>query len=351
MLTRRAASHRRCCQLFLLTLMVALTGCSRQSPDETPESTAAPAAAASGKTAGPDGIPDAGGKEEPGGPVVEAAPGTPEHEVHAALDGATWLLKTGDYRGYYEKYAPEDEYEILKTDTRLFDFVLESMKTEPERVEYIINLIDKARRLQPQIDESGTRAEFYVGDPQIKDGGEAVAAGAYEVELTETIIAGLGGDLPSAIDEALALLEAGELRQFIDGMFPVGMLRHPDSEQMRQQIVARLKANPAPVEQMIADFKAIKSITPAMEDSGKVAVYELPGPAADGENASGGPPSRTIRFQQVDTFWRLADHSRPAHDELIRQSSLPTPAEEKKPLLVMLRVDKAWRIHRYSSGR
>ena len=325
--------------LFSLALILGATsGCGGE--EET----------GSGKSGGTRG--QTGGEDE----APEAKPGTPEAAVYAALDDAVARLKKGDIHGFIEFYIPLDELTRIRRKPDGIDKMAEEFAGEPEQLNWLIKVLERARKGKPEFNESGVTATIVHPVPKKEEAPAEEATPSNVIKepvLTKAAITGYGSDLGQVLNSAMAALNEGDTDAFVAKMFPASELRHPDAAARLAKLQARLKANPQMVEQMKTDLALASELSPKMEDGGKTAVFEIAGGEAPYGRGTIPLPDRTFKFQLVEGSWRLFDNSTAIRKEIARQSALKPPAissyqgSSDKPdgeFITLERLGDQWRL-------
>lgn len=258
----------------------------------------------------------------------EAKPGTPEAAVYSALDDAVARLKKGDIHGFIEFYIPLNELTRIRRKPDGIDKMAEEFAGEPEQLNWLIKVLERARKGKPEFNESGVIATIVLPVPKKEEVPEEETPSNVikEPVLTKAAITGYGSDLGQVLNSAMAALNEGDTDGFVAKMFPASELRHPDATARLAKLQTRLKANPQMLEQMKTDLALASELSPKMEDGGKTAIFEIAGGEAPYGRGTIPLPDRTFKFQLVEGSWRLYDNSTGIRKEIARQSALKPPA-------------------------
>lgn len=284
-----------------------------------------------------------------------AKPGTPEAAVYAALDDAGARLTKGDIHGFIDFYFPLTELTRVRQKPNGIDAMAEEMAAEPKQLNWLIDVLARARKGKPEFSESGFIATIVLPVPKKKEVPDEPAPSNIikEPVLTNAAITGYGGDLGQVMNSAMAALNEGDTDAFVSKMFPASELRHPNASARLATLQARLKANPQMIQQMKTDLALASELSPKMEDGGKTAVFEIAGGEAPYGRGTVSLPDRTFKFQLVEGSWRLYDNSTVIRKEIARQSALKPPpvsdfqtgSEEREGDYITLeRLGDQWRL-------
>lgn len=273
-------------------------------------------------------------------------------EVYAAIDVALGRLELGDFRGFFEDFAPVGDLNVIREQGR-FDEVVEAMKKNKAFLDFLKSRLKEARQVPPKF-ESETRAVLTIAPPAEPATSEpAPPKGLPDPVTTNVSLKGFGNDLKTVLTRSVQSLERGELREFVEHMFPAGELRRPDANERLDVVLQRLEANPSIVQQMIDDLKAVQGLTPTYEDGRKVAVFVVAGRRVKNRMLSYQVPDRTFKFQSVEGAWRLYDNTTDLRNQVVAisrmepiESNIPARGNRQfgPPTVIMEKVDGNWRI-------
>ncbi|GEM_PF-2551564 len=286
-----------------------------------------------------------GASEEAEDPPKGARPATPKDEVYSAIDDAIRRLQAKDYPGFIKYYLQVDVIRELR-DKSAMDQFLAQINADPGSFARVTELLKKARKSTPEFNETSTEATLRIIETLDDGKPAAVANEPTPPKTTGVRLVGFGSDLDAVIGKAVVALEKGDVELFVANMFPAGELRHPDAKKRRAQVVARMKANPAPIQQMIADLKAVKGKKPTMEAEGSVASFQLEGGMIVNGQYKVKLPTRTLKLQKVENSWRLYDNTTPIRNEVAKQVTLPLPkfTPQGGRFVKLEKIGDDWRI-------
>ena len=287
--------------------------------------------------------PTVAASEEAEDPPEEPRPATPKEEVYSAIDDALRRLRAKDYTGFVKYFMPVGVIRKLRDMGAMEQFVAR-IEREPESFGRFTDLLTKARKATPEFNKTSTEATLRIVEKP--DEGKS-ANGVAEPKTTGVKLTGFGADLDVAVGKALAALAKGDIELFVTNMFPAGELRHPDADKRLAFVVRRMKANPAPIQQMIADLKAITGQPPVLTDAGSVASFRLEGDEITAGRREVKLPTRTFKFQKVENSWRLYDNTTAIRKEVAKQVKLPLPefTPEGGAFVTLEKIGDVWRIH------
>jgi hypothetical protein len=145
---------------------------------------------------------------------------------------------------------------------------------------------------------------------------------------------GYPGDVQAAIAGAIASLEAGDHRKFVENMFPRSELSITANAEQMQALETRLKEHPEMAKQMLADLKMLQTLTPTFDGDKTLATFQL---------HPGTKQERTVQFEKAGT-WRMANTAKQIRADVYKQSQQP-PIGIKKTLEVeWVRIRDHWRL-------
>ncbi|MBT6157421.1 MAG: hypothetical protein HOL01_09680 [Planctomycetaceae bacterium] len=289
--------------------------------------------------------PIVGASEEVEDPPKVSRPVTPKDEVYTAIDDAIRRLQVKDYPGFIKYYLQVDVIRELRSKSAMSGF-LSRIKQDPASFNRVTELLKRARKATPEFNDTFTEVTLRIIEKPVDGKPAAVASEGTAPKTTNVKLAGFGSDLDVAIGKAVAALEKGDVELFVTNMFPAGELRHPDAKKRRALVVGRMKANPAPVQQMIADLKAIKGKTPTMEAKGSVASFQLEGGMIVNGQYKVKLPTRTFKLQKAENSWRLYDRTTAIRKEVAMQVTLPLPkfTPQGGKFVKLEKIGDSWRI-------
>ena len=169
---------------------------------------------------------------------------------------------------------------------------------------------------------------------------------------------GYGSRLTTVISSALGAVVKGDIKNLVANMFPASELRRPDADKRLARLVARFKNNKVVIRQMYDDLKDALHGKPTYEDSGNVAVFQIPARTVRVGRSTAKVPARMIKFQKVENSWRFYDHSARIRSEIARQLTLkPTVARSSSgraiPVGRYVSLEKfgsSWRLGKMSKN-
>jgi hypothetical protein len=262
----------------------------------------------------------------------------PAEQLKADVDDGIALLEKGDVVEFFERYAPLDALERMRREGRLEEISAE----EKESIKgFFLPVLQSLKEGEIQfLDDDKSKAaikpkaipeepeELSTPDLDLADPAEQEVP-AYE---------GFPGDVQEAIKQAASALEAGDHEKFVENFFPSTELALATSAEGKEMLSTRLKEHPEMKERMIADLKALASLTPEVDAGETTATFQL-NPKT--------PESRTIRFEKQGT-WRLADGAKAIRTEMHKQSQQmlkPFKAETpREGTAEWIRIRDHWRI-------
>lgn len=289
--------------------------------------------------------PTVGASEEAEDSPKEPRQATPKEEVYSAIDDAIRRLQSKDYPGFIKYYLQVDVIRELR-DKSAMDQFLAQIKDNPGSFGRVTELLTRARKSTPEFNETLTEATLRIIEKPDDGKPTEIANDVTAPKTTDVKLAGFGSDLDAAIGKAVAALEKGDVELFVANMFPAGELRHPDANKRRALVVGRMKANPAPIQQMIADLKSIKGKTPTLTAEGRVASFQLEGGMIVNGQYNTKLPTRTLKFQKVENSWRLYDNTTAIRKEVAMQVTLPLPkfTPQGGTFVKLEKIGDEWRI-------
>lgn len=327
----------RLCMLFLAVFALGLPGCGDSEPEDTaaksPEQETQPIPPEESRTKTKEPTKETQVAEPPAS--EQRAANTPESQLRADLEEAISLLEEGDVATFIEYYMPLDVVERIRSQSLTIQEVVQKNNTDGAfQQEFLPKLRsmqkggivflnkDKSRaRLQREkAAEDLTPPELDVRDPTTE-----------KIPVTD----GFPGDIHEAIGGAIAALEAQEYRKFAENMFPPSELSLTTSDDTLQGLMLRLEEHPQMVEQMLADLKALKELTPQTDKQNLTATFEL---------HQGTKHARTVRFEKFQT-WRFANTAKEVRSEIYQQAQQPlSPTTESQPYTEWIRIRDHWRL-------
>lgn len=325
---------------LVLVLSGLLAGCgtgdSKKSPAEPNPSQAKKTADPA--PANPETEPGKSKEKSPagkGGSSSENRPGNeaPQAQLQADLDDAISLLENGELAQFLERYMPLKYLE----DIREFSTVEQAAKNMKVGGAFEKQWLEKLRAMKKAeidfLDEEQSKARLIADvSPEDTDRPEFSLKNPAEENVPKT--EGFSGDLQEAIGKAIAALEAGDHRKFVENMFPESELYLTTSDEAMQAISQRLKEHPKMVEQMVADLKALQKLTPKYDAKQTLATFQL---NPDTKQA------RTIQFEKAGT-WRMADSAKKIRAEVYKQSQQPPIGVKSTLETEWVRIRDHWRL-------
>lgn len=272
---------------------------------------------------------------------------TPEAQVRAALADAIKRLDNGDTRGFLEYYFPTEQLRQLRQ-ANAVEQTAEALKVQPQILDGIRNRLKKAAKGTPKFDRTQSVAEFLLA-PDKEEETPAKPAEPKEPPVTNVKLTGFGNDLATVLRKAEETLDKEDAEGFVKNLFPAGELRHPEADSRRAALTQRLKDNPKLLQQMLADFKAIRKLEPTFSDEKTTAEFRIPGTKIEiTKTQSVTTPERLFKLQLVEGSWRLPDNTSPARKAVAKNLSNPLGAggqfaavEEK---ITFERFGDQWRL-------
>lgn len=269
------------------------------------------------------------------GQATSAGKSTPansrEPDVMRDLDDAIRLIEKNEFQAFLERFAP---VEILRK-LRQQDLVERAAGVMNEQAQTKLRLLivlNALKKQTPRFDKSRGLATIDF-DPLANNVPELQA----DLHLPDTSglkLTGLGSDHARVIDEAIRLLESGDIATFVERLFPAAEVARLRDDAQRQVLHQQFKSHPEISRSMIADFKRMQSVQPELDDQGQTALFRLA--------AGQGQPARTIKLQKIKGDWRLFDDSPRVAQELLRQSQLK-PRSNVTPVQLEL-IGGNWRF-------
>jgi hypothetical protein len=260
-----------------------------------------------------------------------------EHRaVKAAVSRAAQLLKDQKHEEFIEEYFPVDRLRAARAadPTNGVQRVAQSMQAAPQRVQKLIELLERCESLQPSVDRPRGEAVFVLAPVLAAEDGEEPSA---QNTAAGSPANGLGDDLSEVLKQAAELLRRKAHADFVTSMFPVKEL---DRIQLREggmdEILLVLEQQPQMVQAMLQDLEELQTLDPAKSEADLIE-FELPPPVKS-------EPPRIVRFQLVGGNWRCFDNSSQMRAQ-IRQYAAgaagPAPGETTIP---WERIGQDWRL-------
>lgn len=151
-------------------------------------------------------------------------------------------------------------------------------------------------------------------------------------------VSGLGSDLPTMLTKAAGLLEADNVKEFIQNVYPLAELAQLSEEDALERMMFRVTSNPDMKSAMIKDLKDCAAAE--QEISGTEASVVLP-PLVPGDR------DRVVKFQLVDGNWRFFDgrqQTRARYRKLVA-ADVPSVTQPARSGVIMLtRQGQDWRL-------
>ncbi len=326
--------------LLSLCLLCILAGCGGPNPGPSPDPEPPAKTAAEPKPNPPPKKPakkteqkTPAAKEEKPAPDKRPVSNDPKKQLEADLDDAIALLEKGDLATFMERYMPLKELQNI----RQFSTVEKMAKNIKVGGVFEKEWLDKLRAMK--------KAEIEFQDAE-KSKATIVAEtssseeASHDFHLTDPAeekiphFEGFPGDVQAAIEKAIAALEAGEHRKFVENMFPESELRITKSDEEMQALEARLKEHPQMVKGMIADLKALQKLKPKLDAGQTMASFEL---------NPGTRQARTIRFEKAGT-WRMANTAEKMRQLAYKQSRQVPIGIKKTSTTRWERIRDHWRL-------
>lgn len=257
-----------------------------------------------------------------------------EPDLGADLDNAMKIIEQGDFRTFFERYAPVEVLRRLRQQD-LLDQAAGILSKQPQTSQQLLAILKALRKQTPTFDKS--RGLATIQFDSAANGVETVP-GELHLPMTDDVkLAGLGGDLKKVLAEATRLLAAGEVQTFVERMFPASEVARLQEPGAIQDLVTQIKGatdtarppfsppafpgqpqgqeTPSVLQTLQADFQLLQNLTPTTElkDKVQVATYRIESP---------NQPVRVIKFQKIGADWRLFDDAGRVTAELTRQSKL-----------------------------
>ena len=252
--------------------------------------------------------------------AVATGQGTPKPKPTAAavqkpelakdLEAAIQLIERNDFQTFIEQYCPVDMLRKLRQQD-LVERAATVMANQPKTKPQLLAMLKALKEQSPAFDRSGGLAtlQFDASAGNVEEiPGELNIPDTFGAKTT-----GLGNDLNHVIAEAAVLLEKGDFNTFIDSLFPASELARVHAPDTRQALLLQLKETPDLAKSMIADLNRLKGVTPELTEKGTVATFTISGT---------GTRKRVMKFQNVESHWRLFDDSPRVVTELTRQVKL-----------------------------
>lgn len=272
---------------------------------------------------------------------------------------ARQLLQEKNFEEFAEEYLPIEELRSIRANTTVKDLALNLKKQGSASPQFqSLNLmLERAPTGTWEFfhDDSQVTMTFYLKDYQPKPKTKK------PVE-TYPDAPGLGADLSKALDEAIKLLEAKDVQNFVIKVFPLSEVQpYVDEESEAQaEMAVVLRDNPEMVAAMLADLQALRNLKPKME-SGDVATFELsltikpteqlaPNASTKGNKEEPLPMSRQIRFQKVHDHWRFYDHRAEMSKVLSELDVNYDPDAPSTETMSWERFGKRWRLKPHSNS-
>lgn len=199
---------------------------------------------------------------------------------------------------------------------------LASSKTELARFVKVITLFDDAA---VHLSENRNEAVMVTELPKNTDDLQPPKSDKPAVANAAVNNDGLGNDLKKALQDALALLEAGKTEAFVDNMMPDSERKRLSVGEKKKELITRIEKYPMVSQFMRMDLKQLATLTPKIENDGTVAVFKLPGNKNLGDALRNNyskmpdPPTRTIKFELQNGHWRFFDSGKLVNAEIERQ--------------------------------
>ncbi len=235
---------------------------------------------------------------------------TPEAQVRAALADAIKRLDDGDARGFLEYYFPTEQLRQLRQ-ANAVEQTADRLKQQPQIMDGIRSRLRRAAKAKPTFDRSGSVAEFVL-PPEEDDKPKPKGNEFKEPAVTNVKLTGFGKDLETVLRKGEEALDKKDVDGFVKNLFPAGELRHPEAESRHAALVQRLKDNPKLLEQMLADFQAMRKFKPQLSEKKDSAEFRIPGTKIElSKTQSVMTPERVFKLQLVEGSWRLPDNTTP----------------------------------------
>jgi hypothetical protein len=265
-----------------------------------------------------------------------------EKQLRADLDDAVTLLEKGDLAQFFERYAPIEQLLRIRKESSIKELVAQNQEEMQEGLKELISRLKAVKGGKIEfLDEDKSQASIKpkTGEEEPDDLTAPDFALSDPAEQKTPAYEGFQGDVKEAIKQAAQVLEAGDHKKFVENFFPESELARATSEEGLETLAVRLKEHPEMAGKMVADLKALASLTPEMNAENTTATFEL--------NAQT-PPARTIRFEKQGGTWRLADSAKEVRTEMLKQSKqMLKPLKTQEPeegVIEWIRIRDHWRI-------
>ena len=190
---------------------------------------------------------------------------TSEAQVRAALADALKRLDDGDARGFLEYYFPTEQLRQLRQ-ANAVEQTADRLMQQPQVIDGIRSRLRRAAKAKPTFDRSGSVAEFIL-PPEEEEKPKEKGSPFKEPAVTIVKLTGFGNDLETVLRKGEETLDKQDVDGFVKNLFPAGELRHPEAESRHAALTQRLKDNPKLLEQMLADFQAMRTLKPQISES------------------------------------------------------------------------------------
>jgi hypothetical protein len=280
------------------------------------------------------------------GKKITAKAGTPEAEVHAALDDAIAVVKKHDLKAFVEMYIPVLELRELRRkygSTSAFARKAMSSTQGAKRMEEMFDkeflpLFEGARKVKPVFSADNTIARFEI----VSTPSEVIkldTSPLLDEKIKDPNVEGYGDDLKAALNKAVASLEAGQIENYLRAMLPVSELKLNDPADLAK----RLKQSTAVTKQMIADMKLLAGKIPKMEQGGTLAEFEVvvESPKVRRGDRQPKPVTRVFKFQKTGGHWRLFDNTTAMQKT---SHGLSRKLTQTTDTLTLEKIGNQWRI-------
>ena len=249
---------------------------------------------------------------------------TSEAQVRAALADALKRLDDGDARGFLEYYFPTEQLRQLRQ-ANAVEQTADRLMQQPQVIDGIRSRLRRAAKAKPTFDRSGSVAEFIL-PPEEEEKPKEKGSPFKEPAVTIVKLTGFGNDLETVLRKGEETLDKQDVDGFVKNLFPAGELRHPEAESRHAALTQRLKDNPKLLEQMLADFQAMRTLKPQISESKDVAEYRLAGTKIElNKTQSVTTPERVFKLQLVEGSWRLPDNTTHARLAVAKNLAKPLP--------------------------
>jgi hypothetical protein len=283
-----------------------------------------------------------------GQPAASTAKSSPNHsdEIVKDLDEAIRILEKGDFKLFLELYAPVEALRKLRQQN-LVDRAAAGMAGQPQSTRKLIATFKALKSTPPKFDRSGGLAvlEFDPRPHGIDEiPGELHLPASEGQKLTQ-----LGSDLKVVLKQASKLLDDGDYKEFVEGLFPASEIARLKTPGAMQELLLLFQRGPdsAPFVEggkrmtgspllisLKADLALLQTMTPEVAEQGKLAVFHI--------DAKPDQPARDIKFQLVEGSWRFFDNAERITNELSAQSKLKP--RSAVVVVQMERVGGNWRF-------